>query len=85
MQKANIIRLENIDCFMVPLDTTANDQSLGSQAIMVSGIGGDISDDLLDMFFTNRRKSGGYEVMSPILMIPKEGKAVVTFKSPDGK
>jgi hypothetical protein len=80
-----VIHLEGSACHIIPLDTSVNDQSAGSQAILVSGLNNNISDKLLDMYFNNRRKSGGYDVMIPIFMCPNEGKAVITFESPDGK
>ena len=83
MQRTKIC-LKGNDCPMIPLDTRVNEQSRGCQAVMVRGLSPDMSEDTLDMYFSNRRKSGGYDVMQ-IFMNDKERTAVITFEQPDGK
>ena len=84
MLRTKIIRLKGNDCPVVPLDTRVNEQSRGCQAIMVRGLSHDMSEETLDMYFSNRRKSGGYDIMK-IFINYKEGTAVITFEKPDGK
>ena len=79
-----MVRLKGNDCPVVPLDTRVNEQSRGCQAIIVRGLSPNINEDTLEMYFSNRRKSGGYDIMK-IFINDKEGTAVITFKQPDGK
>jgi len=83
LQKKSVT-LEKHECRIIPLYTEVHDKIQGTLAVMVTGLNKDINCELLQMYFSNRRKSGGFGIQS-IFMKSEEGKAVITFESVDGE
>ena len=54
-----------------------------SDTIKVAGLPESVSQDMVVMYFENKKRSGGGEIKSFNLMLNK-GKAVITFKDPAG-
>ena len=53
-----------------------------STSIVVSGISDDTSHDAIELYFENRRHSGG--PVERVEFTPKSGRAVVVFEDPKG-
>jgi len=78
------ITIENKTYRLIPLYTMVHEQLEGNLAIKVHGLTPNITTQLLDMYFNNRRKSGGYDVKS-IVMSTNHDEAIITFNCTDGK
>ena len=65
-------------------DESAGKDSQATCAILVEGIDSNTGKDVLEMFFENKKRSGGGEI-ERIQMFPKDGRAIIRFADKEGK
>jgi len=83
------LNISRVDALSDKHGTVSMDEILGNDtdtlscAIEVHELAPDITEEILSMFFQNRKRSGGDEI-EDMFYCGEERRAVITFRSPEG-